>query len=111
MTTEKVLYDALQNMSYDVYPQYSPQNTSNPVVIYNVSADDVITGTNCASDAQQTRFQIDLYHDRYDGIKKMKDDLFDALTGITAGQLIIYGSVDSANEDGRRTKVDIKIWL
>ena len=107
---EKLLNSALQTTGYDVYPQYAPQNKKNPVVIYNATADTRENGLNCVADVNNVRFQVDIYADGYDEIKQMKTAVYNAIDGITDGKVLIYDSVDSADDDGRRIRIDLKIW-
>jgi len=107
---EKLLYSALETTGYKVYPQYAPQNEKNPMVIYNVSADTVEYGLKDVVDVKNVRFSVSIYADGYDEIKTMKENIYTAVYGITDGEVIIYSSSDSADADGRRIIIDLKIW-
>ncbi len=107
---EKLLYEALNTTGYDVYPQYTPQNKSNPFVIYNVTSDTVENTLDSVVDVKNVRFQVDIYADGYGEIKQMRDIVYGAIYNISEAKVMIYGSNDLFTEDGRRIRIDLKLW-
>ena len=110
MNTSEILYTALKATGYDVYPQKSPQNKKNPLVIYNITSDTYEYGLTCYLDNENTRFQVDIYADGYSEIKEMQTNVVAAIRGITDAKPIVYSSIDSIDEDARRVRLDIKLW-
>ena len=110
VNTEKYLYEALKTTGYDIYPQKSPQNKKNPMVIYNVTSEGFEFGVNSFLDNEDTRFQVDIYADGYDEIKTMQINVIAAIRAMTDGKPIILSSSDSITEDGRRCTIAIKVW-
>jgi len=110
INTEKYLYEALKTTGYKIYPQKSPQNEKNPMVIYNVTSEGFEYGVNSFLDNEDTRFQIDIYAEGYEELKNMQINIISAIRNISKGQSIVLSSADSITEDGRRCTISIKIW-
>jgi len=110
---EEILYQALVTTGYDVYPQFSPQNHINPVIVYNVTASDEYNGINCYGNTQNVRFQVDCYNKSYSDLKTMKQKVYEAIRLIPKDKAypIIFGFIDSADENERRCKIDLKLIL
>ncbi len=114
MTAEQILYEALATTGYEIFPQLAPDNQSNPFVIYSMIADTKAFGMDeIASTLQDKRFQVDIYSDGYSELLTMKDTVTSAINNIdkSVGKPIIYGTRDLADEYGRRTVFDLKIWV
>lgn len=114
MTAEQLLYDALDATGYEIYPQYAPDNQRNPFLVYLMVADTKAYGLNDApSTLQDKRFQVDIYADGYAELLTMKDTVTTAINAIDPldGKPVIYGTRDLADEYGRRSVFDLKIWV
>ena len=114
MTAEQLLYDAIATTGYEIFPQYAPDNQPNPYIIYLMVTDTKAFGLDeTPSTIQDKRFQIDIYADGYAELLTMKDNVLNALIAIDkdAGKVVIYDTRDSADEYGRKTIFDIKIWV
>ena len=110
MNTSEILYTALKATGYNVYPQKAPQNKKGPLVIYNITSDTYEYSLNSYLDNENTRFQVDIYADKYADIKTMQTDVVSAIRGITDAKPIVYSAVDSVDKDDRRVTIDIKLW-
>ena len=117
MNAEELLFNALLATGFAVYPQYAPQNVKAPYVVYNVTADNTVYTLNDVSNIQDARIQVDIYvapgRDSYTKLKRMTKRVKDAIYDLKPqdGRVIIYGSMDTATEEGRRCKIDLKVWV
>ena len=114
MTAEQILYEALVTTGYEIFPQKPPPNQKNPFVVYLMVADTKAYGLDeIASKLQEKRFQVDIYCDGYSELLTMKNNVTDAINSIhpQVAKPIVYGSRDLADDYGRRTMLDLKIWV
>ena len=115
MTPEEVLFDNISQLGYSVYPIIAPQNKKIPFIIYNVTANTITThidGSNSLDNLLEVRFLVSVYAKTYKEMKSMVHRILDNLININNNEykIVIYGTVDSYDENGYRSNIDLKIY-
>lgn len=112
---EELLFTALDTLSYEVYPQYKPQNkTISDYIIYNTITNTYLTSLLETSSLQNKRIQIDLYSKSYTELFVMETAVMSALEAMDTNKVkvIFYGVQDSIDDEEtllRRKRMDIKL--
>lgn len=112
---EELLFTALDTLSYEVYPQYKPQNkTISDYIIYNTITNTYLTSLLETSSLQNKRIQIDLYSKSYTELFVMETAVRSALELMDTNKVkvIFYGVQDLIDDEQtllRRKRMDIKL--
>ncbi len=85
---EKDLYQALKNVTANVYPMFLPEDAVYPAITYQVIYD----GTNQAFNSgnymsRDVRFQVDVFSKSYSEAKSLKEQIVNEVIGLNAGSI------------------------
>lgn len=85
---EKDLYQALKNVTANVYPMFLPQDAVYPAITYQVIYDGANQAFNSGNYmSRNVRFQVDVFSKSYSEAKSLKEQVINEAIGLKAGSI------------------------
>lgn len=85
---EKDLFQALKNVTTNVYPMFLPQNAVVPAITYQVVFDGANQSANNATvTSRNVRFQVDIFTKSYSESKALKEKVIAQVVGLEGGSI------------------------